>query len=115
MSALDHEVTKQRINREAGRSLLKNYEVLIVRCGMANARTLHCHSCRFFLRSPIERIHPKDAPGQSMHPPKAHSKLRASSTRNFSLTTMHNPLAFGISLLFPRIAVRVITISLPKT
>jgi len=37
MSALDHEVTKQRINREAGRSLLKNYEVLIVRCGVANA------------------------------------------------------------------------------
>jgi len=60
-----------RFNREAGQGLLKNYEVLVVRCGAANARTLQRHSCRIFPGSPIERIHRHDAPRQSMQPPDA--------------------------------------------
>src|ERR1700674_65063 len=73
-----------RFNREAGQGLQKNYEVLVVRCGVANARTLQCHSCRIFPGSPIERIHRDDAPGQSMQPPDAKWDPHASSTRIFS-------------------------------
>jgi len=61
-----------------------NYEVLVVRCGVANARTLQCHSCRIFPGSPMERIHRHDSPGQSMRPTAAQWNLNASSTRNFS-------------------------------
>src|SRR6267378_6355703 len=63
--------------------LAKNCEVLVVRCGVANARTLQCHSCRIFPGSPIERIHRHDSPGQSM-PSDAKWDLLTSSTRNFS-------------------------------
>jgi len=60
-----------RFNREAGQGLLRNYEVLVVRCGAANARTLQGHFCRIFPGSPIERIHRHDALRQSMQPPDA--------------------------------------------
>jgi hypothetical protein len=61
VTASDHEVREQRIQLKGWTELLKNCIVLVERCGVANARTLHCHSCRLFLTSPIERIHRHDS------------------------------------------------------
>ena len=77
-----------RFNREAGQGLLKNYEVLVVRCGAANARTLQLHSCRIFPGSPIERIHRHDAPRQSMRENQAVGKslVRISFSAQMTMT-----------------------------
>ncbi len=101
-----------RFNRKAGRGLLKNCEVLVARCGAANARTLQCRSRRIFTGSPIERIHRDDASGQSMRPPDENWDLDAPSARNFSSNL--KPLASRIPLLFPWVAVGVVAVALPE-
>src|ERR1700687_1440092 len=98
-----------RFNREAGQGLQKNYEVLVVRCGVANARTLQCHSGRIFPASPIERIHRHDSPGQSMQPPATTWDLHASSTRNFVPHLEPQSSNFQNTAALSTIAVRVDT------
>src|SRR6267143_2814453 len=63
VSVSDHEVRKQPIQPRGWTGLLMNCEVLVVRCSVANARTLQCQSCKTFPASPIERIHRHDSPG----------------------------------------------------
>jgi len=66
-----------RFNQEAGQGLLKNYEVLVVRCGVATRELCNVNFPEYFPGSPIERIHRDDAPRQLMLPRGAQRDVAA--------------------------------------